>query len=405
MIVSRYSQKTSSHLDRNFNRYDHIKKKQKKGKQLNCSIPVQFMVFVSIYMIGSLIYILKSASTLARETARYRKPVMISYHQDWHPKTRLQRFPSVEKRVEMYMMKWYHLCPSEIAPSLQYHIPSVNQSCWRKRKQATMIRVGQSLLGSDFKFEYGIRQGDFPLYLDETLLTDCTRGLFSTLFDKIRLFQSSEAYTIHNRSKCRSICEDLLELTSELTEAKAPVLATLGNSSNLYKDQNTKLLSTIPIFAPWRQIFVQDMERKNNHQGCSVSGEGLSATPIIWPMNMIQQRTLVRRASERDTSWDMKRPTAVWRCLFSSPSCNYAQLQTKKACLENDPICRFIYDHANSELVDAGYGIKFPLTEKEMDGRAMSKNQFGFQSLQAYKILLHFEGNMQDYGASLAWKL
>jgi len=328
---------------------------------------------------------------------------MLSYHDDWHPKTRMERFPLVEERVKRYMMKWYYHCPSEIASLLQYRIPSAKDRRLKGRNQTSLIHVRRSSLGDEYSFEYGIRHGDFPLYLDQALLIDCGRGLLSIMFDKIRIFKSPTGYTIHNRLECRNSCEDLIQLTSDITEV--PVLATLGNATMLYKDKNAEFMSTIPIFAPWRQIIAHIPMIKTSHQDCSAHNDSLRAAAIIWPMNSMQQHTYVRRASEFDISWHKKRPIAVWRCLFSSSSCSYAHLQTKEACLERDEICRFVYDHAKSKLVDAGYGRKFPLTVEELDGISMYKHQFGLPSLQTYKILLHFEGNSKDYGASLAWKL
>jgi hypothetical protein len=323
------------------------------------------------------------------------QPTEMVYHADWHPTKRVDRFPSVEERVKLYMSIW-HQPPCE--EKLKYTLDSDDPKNYTRAQVTVKDR--------SYTF-HGVIQRDLPLYLDPNVISDCTRGALHVLFDRKLHGRKATAQFIADRSINRPLCADL----SSLTQLK-PGLATLG------KERSG---APIPIFGPWRRSKGKLESSSEEAAALPIADDNscLSKTlvwhpddffpPIIWRLSSRRQYDLMARASNRDFPWERKLNKAVWRSTFADMIGNSGKATeaasrptTKEACME-DSLCRLVFQHAESKLVDAGYGPDVAMTSDKIDGVKMLKRLSGLRTQQYCKILIHFEGN--DYGASLGWKL
>ena len=359
---------SSSSVDKQLAHRHHDRRKN----QPCCPIQVQFITFVAVYFLGSFVVILYSSMGIAMRGSEEQLSTF-KFNTDWHPKTRSERFPSVEDRVKLYMSNWY-LPPCSDEDKLRF----------TKSYNGNFTSIQVEVEGHSYDF-YGVVRRDLPLYLDTATVKDCTSGFAKLMLNKLSFRQPT---LIQDRSNHLPICADMEELLSA-----TPSLATLGGGA--------QEAGPIPMFGPSRSIASSAQQEATDQSSCSANHPTSADLypPIIWRLHSRRQIDMMARASRRDPSWEQKKPKAIWRVIFSGNEGHHSE--KKEECME-DQLCRFVFNHANSELVDAGYGQG---SANKIDGNVMMRKQVSWRSMQSNKVLIHFEGGAHDYGVGLAWKL
>lgn len=346
-----------------------------------CPISMQFMTLVLTVLVGGFLFVLYSTVSIivSRPWPGVEQELhKFKFQTNLDPKTRSERFPSVEDRVKLYMSDWY-LPPCSDTDKLSY--TTANNGNY------TTMQV--DVLGRSYVF-YGVIRQNLPLYLDPAILSDCTSGLANLLLKTVT-FQRPHAGLVENRRNQRPICADLEELLT-----LKPSLATLGVDEN----NNNKLIQSIPVpmFGPSRDPKLVS-SKVSMTRSCLTKNAANLYSPILWRMHSRRQFDMIARASLRDqVPWDEKFPRAVWRGWGR-------EVFTKDDCTK-DQVCRFIVRHCESRLISAGYDRSLiESVHYVVDDIDLTRMPMGMHTMQAHKILIDLDGGHEDYGIRLAWKL
>lgn len=331
------------------------------------------MFFIVFYLGGGFFVVLFSAASLVAsgEMSPADVELMTFHHRtNLNPRTRADRFPSVEDRVKFYMSDWY-LQPCSDEDKLGYsEVYNGNY---------TIIRVDVDAQSYDF---YGSIQRNKPLYLDPSVLSTCTSSLFNLALRTVS-FQKSQSHLVDDRRHHRPICADLEGLLP-----LKPSLAYFGGVGPSIP---------VPLFSSVRDVSLVPFA---SPESCRTKSRPKSDrnSPILWRMSSRRQFDMLVSSKLRDIPWEKKTPTAVFRDLGRL-------LDSRDECLE-DPVCRFIIEHANSKLINAGYELDFrkPVPHT-IDGIVVTRDPLGTRSLQSHKIIIDFNNGHHDNGVQLAWKL
>ena len=341
-------------------------------KQECCPTQLLLIFCVAIYMVVGFLVSLLSAASIVTSGDFYMTDeefTTFKLRTDLNPGRRSDRFPSIEDRVKFYMSDWY-LQPCNADDKLVFS--KVHNGNF------TIIRVDVGERSYDF---YGVIQRNVPLYLDPSILSDCTSS-FANLAVKAMTLQQTQTHLIDDKRRHRAICADLEELIP-----LKPSLAILGEVGPSIP---------IPVFSAARYV-----APFASNESCRTKNHPSSHTfsPILWRLSSRRQFDMLVSSRLRDTPWHKKTPIAVFR--------ESGQLMdTKEDCFENQ-VCRFIIQHAKSKRINAGYELDFRNPEpRSIDGIVLSRGPLGMRSMQSHKILIDFTtGQQHDNGVQLAWKL
>lgn len=331
------------------------------------------MLFIAFYLGGGFFVVLFSAASMVASGEMSPADVELmkfNHRTNLNPMTRADRFPSVEDRVKFYMSDWYHQPCSDDDRLVYSEVHNGNY---------TTIRVDVDAQSYDF---YGVIQRSTPLYLDPSVMSDCTSSLFNLALSKISL-QKSQSHLVDDRRHHRPICADMEELIP-----LKPSLAFFGGVGPSIP---------VPMFSAARDVSLMPFASPESCWTINHTTPG-RFSPILWRLSSRRQFDMLVSSKLRDTPWELKTPTAVFRD-------SGRLVNTKDDCSEN-PVCRFIMQHANSKRINAGYELDFrkpePLT---VDGVVVTRNPLGTRSMQSHKIIIDFNNGHNDNGVRLAWKL
>ena len=303
----------------------------------------------------------------------------ILYHWNWHP-PRHERFPSIEKRVQIYMSSWY-LPPCSNATKFKYRwkvLPNANGY------SVLEVRRRERLKPTNFT---SYLLSDRPVLLNRDVIMECLS------------FKGPTDWGNHvGRNKnLRFYTQDSL-LLLDLVGNSTPVVAKYG-------DSQTDL--ELPIFVKWRwmaneaslKMAIGSTCGGATHLSTRRGTRGFPA-PILWKLNQIRHWRPLQSTPKLDIPWEKKISMAVWRGAYTGKSLTNGVISNEEECLSNLR-CRFVYDHAGSMLVNAGFTPKTNIT-KEF-GVSVRKDRLTMEELLQYKIIISLEGN--DVASGLKWQL
>jgi hypothetical protein len=302
------------------------------------------------------------------------------YHWEWHP-PRHERFPSVDKRVQVYMSNWYlPPCSNETKFLHTFKVPPNEQGF------AVLEIQGKKFPPTNFTSHIA---SDLPVLLNRVAMMECVR------FEKPTDWGKSLGRS-HN---LRYYTQDSFQLF-DLVGNTVPVLAKFGDSRTIMK---------VPIFAKWRWLADEEALNDvtlstcsgNRRSDLSINGvPNKSPAPIIWKLNQIRHWHPLQTTRTLDVPWEDKIPLAVWRGSYTGKCIRNGHIQNEDECLAN-PRCRFVYDHVHSTLVDAGFLSTTKIVE--LFDVAVRKDRLDMQALLKYKVIISLEGN--DIASGLKWQL
>eukprot|EP00978_Attheya_sp_CCMP212_P027955 scaffold95132_cov59-Attheya_sp.AAC.1 len=324
---------------------------------------------------------------------------------------RNERFPTVEKRVKLYMSNWY------------------NPPCESNDKYQYPPNLGSSLC---------IPETAAYVLADRSVVKE----IFSTVrlnrvffVDEIEKLETCIDADMGNLSfNCEHIMElykILLAITSTGTSAPPPLLLQFGDGST----SQTQGIVQIPHFAKIRPATFTKISAHEEIERVAVScldciPRGYPRSPlntgrklnnqerIIWNMNADRFYSDLDSIADVDIEWSEKKNVAVFRGALTG--CNRHSFSTKLRVYDPNNIssedcmsimrCRIVLKYGRSRLVDAKIvGAKFNspygrgTLPDVLDDVALVGNGMSYQEQLRYKVLIVLGGN--DIASGLAWSL
>ena len=327
---------------------------------------------------------------------------------DWHPSKRRNRFPTVDKRIRLYMSNWFQPpCSkkSKIAYTIQY---DTNSFPTLKCKKA----------GNGHHVYESIVQPDVKLLLDNETILDCGRTLLQWKKEGARKRTDKR---IHKRSNMWNYCFnaiEILNITHKLnanngrTNTFTPVILQMGDEKSLTN-------SSVPYIAKFRpRLSQEEVERvtkkttcDDRQQATTVVGNGPELhgfVPIVWNLNTARHFGYIAKARSEDIPWKDKKLGTLWRGFMTGFMEVGPEITELEQCLSNAR-CRFVYEtnlQGDSSLIDAALIGVYPSYKGGITCNGITlvaANRSSLQELQQYKVVVALEGN--DVSSALKWNL
>jgi hypothetical protein len=309
---------------------------------------------------------------------------------EWFPLKRKDRFPSVDDRVKLYMHKWYQPCNEN---------RRFNYSLDESGSYPVLTLRGHET--SDETVLDAIVDFNKIMLLDKAFAMACAERENPT-----SKWKNAKEYILKHDTRvfCADIL-DLLEMTEKLNEnssSSAPVVTLFGDILGVdAKNHN------FPLIGKWRHARKkQDLDALTSTSHCEGSGvTGEEIEPIVWRLESNRHWDPVEPSMKEDIPWEQKRPSTMWRGDFTGVA-HYKTSSTNMTDLEHCLInqrCRFVYEHLDSTLIDAGIANTVDLISPVIEGKTITKTSVDMRVLQEYKIIISFEGN--DVASGLKWSL
>ena len=333
------------------------------------------------------------------------EPYDFVFHDDWHPRERTDRFPNVEERVKHYMSNWY-LPPCHADQLLAHRIETVDE--WPRAYIQSATNSENHTVELD-----SVVDADVMFLLTRDAIFDCAR----TIPEMERQGKLYTASRVKKRINLQSYCSEMLGLVDYMNGLDAftprefrqatPVVAQFGDN---HAEPTHPL---IPVIAKWRPATtVTELHKVTDSAKQCIEGptrdplnttvrmyEGIS--PIIWKLEMCRHWDPMDFARRVDTHWHEKKLGALWRGDLTG---RHIQGSTDEQVCFGNQRCRFVFDHRDSKLIDAGLsdGLNW-LKHGNISGVSVIKNRVTMQEIQQYKVIISLEGN--DVASGLKWSL
>ena len=314
---------------------------------------------------------------------------------EWFPLERQDRFPTVERRVKLYMHRWFHPCRR------QFHYTRHDDGPYPVLRVQRGGHSNQTVVDA-------VIDSDKLLLLDRPFLEDCARRRKFMKRD-----QQSGAPALLNTSKyivnrgLRTYCsnvQDLLDINDRLNIKHArttPLVASFGDGLAIDRNNNR-----MPLFGKWRKAMThQEMERLTNTRQCQDHDLAGEIPPIIWKLETLRHWNPIEPSILQDTIWENKTAMATWRGAFTGTA-HHKTSDTNMTELEHcqaNRRCRFVWNHAKSKLIDAGIDNTLGFISDTVNGVKITKERLSMAAIQGRKAIISFEGN--DVASGLKWSL
>jgi hypothetical protein len=343
-----------------------------------------------------------------------------SIHVDWHPKRRSERFPSVEERVKLYMSNWYHPpCQNasigKFAGKYQKSTitPNGSNESW---PTLTISDPWVSASEKNMIIDSYVTP-DRNMVLHRATIEDCARSVAQ--YNRQGKFITETR--INRRWNLNTYCSEVVELMNVMDQLDredsdtTPILAIFGDGEGLCVCAPGTF--EIPLFAKYRagttKDYIAQVTGSNlRNESClndarpplktayhqDVYSNRLS--PILWKLNLVRHWNPLPGAMRADTPWDQKKDCAFWGGVITGKFQGNTDLEL---CLSNQR-CRFVFEHANSKLIDARItNTRGLLKNSTINGTNVAKPSLGVDIIQQFKIIICFQGN--DVSSGLKWML
>lgn len=307
------------------------------------------------------------------------------FHNDWHPLNRSERFPSVDQRVQIYMHYWYiPLCnPIQIKYTLEDNGPF------------PILRVLEDNDSEESEFR-AIVSPDEKIMLERAVVDDCAR---TEEQQRIEGPRSDTEELVHHRGSMRSYCQNVQDLMqiNDVLDAKysrvTPILAHFGDVSVID--------NRVPMIGKWREAMTTEELERLTTQEC-INDRPLKTPSIIWKVETIRHWEPIEPSRMEDIQWEEKESVAIWRGAFTGNGHARSSMPEIDHCRQNQR-CRFVLEHINSKIIDAGIDDTVGLIADTINGVKITKSRLSMKKIQSYKVIISFEGN--DVASGLKWNL
>lgn len=344
-------------------------------------LPLKFVVGVTVFYGVSLIVILLSLPYIRYTT----DSVLYDLHPEWHPRSRSERFPSVEERVQLYMSSWYHytneqkqfyysternINTNDDNPSILHVVKAKQVSSTDVSNNNNIAVLGQQQEEPETYRVPATMKRNTLVYLEPAIVKQCA---LESKKPRSRWWFGAPSSLSGSSSKVRWNCADVVDLVDRTT---APVVAVFGNTATAFINP-----LGIPVFSKWR---------KSTPKQDKTGARAVVVPPsIIWKFDTKRQWDPLDTVGRYDSLWKDKHPRAVWRGEFPSTITATNQTSLDDSCGQSTR-CRFVYRHAESMRIDAGFVHK-RLVKRFWKGRRLVKRRLSMAQWLRFKIILSFE--------------
>jgi hypothetical protein len=333
------------------------------------------------------------------------EPHPFEFHWDWHPRNRSDRFPSVEQRVKLYMSNWY--LPPCLKEDLLEHRVELVDNKWPR----AFVSSHNDTLELD-----SVVDADVKFVLHDKAIQDCARTIPQIEQEGPLETEERVKKRINLQSYCSQVVGlveymhglDFFTLDFDATQ-QTPIICQFGDNDSSFKEK-----PIIPVISKWRAAATRENLQQviSPPNSCSPLErpilnttvkmyEGIS--PIVWKLEMCRHWDPLEFARQQDFHWEEKKLGALWRGDLTGKHLSVDQMTDEQVCFANQR-CRFVFQHRNSQLVNAGLsdGLNW-LKSGNISGVPVIKERVSMQQIQQYKVIISFEGN--DVASGLKWSL
>jgi len=335
------------------------------------------------------------------------------FHPEWHPSKRLERFPSVDDRLQIYMSNWY------LKPCIVDSISSTNER---------------------LSYRYDYRQNEsFPTAIissisgdkrNITLQTGLSNfGVHSAIWERNVWDQDGNQICSFQRMS-NSYCPDMRNIATLAKTMKKkdslsqlpPIIAAFGDGKmrNFHKQ-------AIPNFQKVRFAATKEnlalVTSKSTGLNCSKAIEPTRMTlntttsskrkrprrvyaPIIWPMNNKRHFDphIFKNVRIADiVPWECKQHIAVWRGKLTGYLASAIKGKTISEICDSISRCLLVKKYSNSSLLNVGISESEANQDFGVSLQYVLKDIMSMEEQLQYKMIIVMEGN--DVATSLKWAL
>lgn len=334
--------------------------------------------------------------------------------EDYLPNIRANRFPSVETRVKLYMSNWYTPpCEGDKDAYIKYSFNDTSDewpTLWLEEyknhpivDQTTRMRNVESRIAADRIF-----------FMDEETIVRCASADHNGKWGKrisVSFRHNSVFYCVDVQ---RSIFEALshLRFLERRSSDEAPVplpppmLFQFGDSSE--KQEGVPHLKKFRSSARTPQDV--DVVTSDVCYSSTIFRQALRSSegdhlfqPIVWKLNSKRHYETLATVHKFDTQWKYKKDKALFMGDLTGKRDLYNKNLSDEENCQNLIRCRFVYNYADSTLIDAYLTNTFDLVPDVVNGVALKTGRVGIDTLLKYKGLVMLEGN--DVSSGLKWAL
>jgi hypothetical protein len=298
------------------------------------------------------------------------------------PKSRRDRFPSIDERIQLYMSNWY--APPCSESDLFPYRPMGRDS----------IQIANTTYGSDVI-------PDQAFWVLDEVITDCARTDFTKKLDtdgKIQFRQNMRMY-------CADVLE-MVDLVHHIQQPSLPLLVQFGDMkhSHVYGDLE------IPLIKKFRsgtdqlpKVLERECYSRSSRRALSTFHSTNVLQPIVWKLATHRHYRNLMRVYRHDTEWAHKLPVAVWRGQLTGALDGFDKAKSPFDNCMNMNRCRLVYESGNSTIVQAKLTTTRNRLPSSIHGREIVGPSVTIRELMRHKALIMLEGN--DVASGLKWAL
>lgn len=301
------------------------------------------------------------------------------------PKSRRDRFPSIDERVQLYMSNWY-------APPCS------------KRDEFPISVLGDTLTVANTTFGSDVIP-DQVFWVRPNVIFDCARS--EAQVEQVTYPETESK--IKFRQNMRMYCFDVLEmmdLVHHVGHPQLPLLVQFGDlkHSHVYGDVPFPHMKKFRSGTPSLPLVLsKDCYTQTSRRVLQTFHSTTILQPIIWKLATHRHYRNLEKVCRHDTEWDHKVPRAVWKGQLTGSAQGFDKTKTPLQNCLSLRRCRLVYQSHNSTLVDAQLTTTRNRLPNILNEVPLVSPKVTIQDLMKYKALIMLEGN--DVASGLKWAL
>lgn len=358
------------------------------------------LAIVALTLVATILFLRETSAVSPVDIPRVLPEVRINV-------PRSERFPSKEQRVKLYMSNWY-------TPPCQGYTPGLvsfamdeeleDETMWPKysiTEMADLVNASEVEVASSVK-------PDTAFALDRNTILDCNiRGEGDPKYaNRIEFRSNMYMYCLDVATTLLPAMEHVQwEMQTNVTTPKLPpVVLQFGDLKYSHDIGFVRIphIKKFRIAAP-----PEDVEKVTAPTCVNTPRESLipdhALQPIIWKLATRRHYGFLDAVILKDMPWEKKKNAAIFRGQLTGSRDGYDKhLPDMENCL-NLRRCRLVYNHANSELVNARLTDTRGRLPDVLNGVALTTSSVTIRHLLRYKGIVMLEGN--DVASGLKWAL
>ena len=311
-----------------------------------------------------------------------------TFHREWHPAKRSERFPSVEERVKLYMSSLY-LPPCPNTTRLDYEVIKDNFPVLVVRSADSNTTIP------------GLVDHDRDLLLQRDVMRDCASSKVTHEITRFVGLATKTKRRVHFRRNMRPYCRDIADIfrIADANPPAAPLVALFGDGIST---------TGLPVIGKWRWALSKEAIANITKGTCAnvadlQKDKKSPLPPVLWKLETNRHFEPLGRVPKADIPWNEKEAKAVWRGSFTGTGQGHTVgSNLTERCFSNDR-CQFVYNNAKSRLVDAAFVHPQQEIGDTIEGLQITGKGMPQRELLRFKIIVSMEGN--DVASGLKWNL